>query len=204
MDFPTKPPNYPASQRNMSSSSSSSSGPKKIITLTSFDGQSFEMEESAALQSRILGFMIDENCADDPIQIPLPRVTGDVLSKVVEYCTKHAQSGIDNDTLKAWDRDLVRLDASTLRDLVLVIIPYYFSLFPSIFSIHLLHTYKIYISFYFHSFIVFVHFSSIKVYRTFYTGCLWFKKKRKKGKFTILKLDYAPRGGKKEKKKIIL
>ncbi|XP_030450244.2 SKP1-like protein 1 [Syzygium oleosum] len=100
-----------------SSSSSSPSCPKKMITLKSSDGETFEIEEIAALQSKTLESMIDENCASTPV--PLPNITGKILAKVVEYCTKHAEVGADAESLRAWDAEFVSVDHPTLFDYIL-------------------------------------------------------------------------------------
>ncbi|KAI6701043.1 hypothetical protein NL676_015367 [Syzygium grande] len=100
-----------------SSSSSSPSCPKKMITLKSSDGETFEIEEIAAVQSKTLENMIDENCASTPV--PLPNITGKILAKVVEYCTKHAEDGADAESLRAWDAEFVSVDHPTLFDYIL-------------------------------------------------------------------------------------
>ncbi|KAI6701044.1 hypothetical protein NL676_015368 [Syzygium grande] len=104
----------------MSSSSSSSSSPpcpKKMITLKSSDGETFEIEEIAALQSKTLENMIDENCASTPI--PLPNVKGKILAKVVEFCTKHAEAGADAESLRAWDAEFVDVEHAIVFDYIL-------------------------------------------------------------------------------------
>lgn len=105
----------------MSSSSSSENNSKKMIILKSSDGETFEVEETVALQSQTIRHMVEDDCADSVI--PLPNVTGTILSMVVEYCKKHveaaaAAAGGDND-VKNWDRDFVKVDQETLFDLLL-------------------------------------------------------------------------------------
>ncbi|XP_030523048.1 SKP1-like protein 1 [Rhodamnia argentea] len=100
-----------------SSASSSLSCPKKMITLKSSDGETFEIEEIAALQSKTLENMIDEDCADT--SIPLPNINGKILAKVVEFCTKHAEVGVDAEGLRAWDAEFVNVEHSTLFDYIL-------------------------------------------------------------------------------------
>jgi S-phase kinase-associated protein 1 len=68
--------------------------------------------------------MIEDNCADSGI--PLPNVTGKILAKVIEYCKKHVQGAgseegkpLNEDDLKAWDLDFVKVDQATLFELIL-------------------------------------------------------------------------------------
>ena len=102
----------------MSSSSSS-----KKIALKSSDNETFEVDETVALESQTIKHMIEDDCADSVI--PLPNVTGKILSKVVEYCKKHVEAPKDGDkvteeNLKEFDADFVKVDQGTLFDLILV------------------------------------------------------------------------------------
>ncbi|AAF79899.1 putative S-phase kinase-associated protein [Arabidopsis thaliana] len=102
---------------------------KKMIILKSSDGESFEIEEAVAVKSQTIKHMIEDDCADNGI--PLPNVTGAILAKVIEYCKKHveaaAEAGGDkdfygsaeNDELKNWDSEFVKVDQPTLFDLIL-------------------------------------------------------------------------------------
>lgn len=100
----------------------------KKITLKSYDGETFDVNEEVALESQTIKHMIEDDCADNVI--PLPNVTSKTLSKVIEYCKKHveaqkAAAGDDNkkaaeEELKAWDAEFVNVDQATLFDLILV------------------------------------------------------------------------------------
>ncbi|KAK3412719.1 SKP1-like protein 1A [Eucalyptus grandis] len=90
--------------------------PKKMITLRSSDGATFEIEEAAALLSKTLESMIGENCAGTPI--PLPNIAGKILAGVVEFCSKHAEAGVDAESLRAWDAEFVAVDQATLFDYI--------------------------------------------------------------------------------------
>lgn len=108
------------------------SGTPKKVTLKSSDGETFEVEESVALESQTIKHMIEDDCADNAI--PLPNVTGKILSKVIEYCKKHVEAAANkpstddrsssasvavDDELKTWDADFVKVDQNTLFDLIL-------------------------------------------------------------------------------------
>ncbi|KAE8655018.1 SKP1-like protein 1B [Hibiscus syriacus] len=92
------------------------------ITLKSSDGESFEVDEVVALESQTIKHMIEDDCADNGI--PLPNVTSKILAKVIEYCKKHVDTPKTDDRsadedLKTWDADFVKVDQSTLFDLIL-------------------------------------------------------------------------------------
>ncbi|KAF7815535.1 SKP1-like protein 1A [Senna tora] len=92
----------------------------KKVTLLSSDGEAFVVGVDVVMQSQTLKHMVEDSCVDNGI--PLPNVTGKSLSKVIEYCNKHA--GVDkydpvNEELKSWDSDfVVNLDQPTLFDLI--------------------------------------------------------------------------------------
>jgi S-phase kinase-associated protein 1 len=97
----------------------------KKITLKSFDGETFEIDEMVALEMQTIKAMIEDNCADDT-GIPVPNVTGKILAKVIEYCNKHVEipsseeeKPRNEDDLKAWDKDFVNVDQATLFELIL-------------------------------------------------------------------------------------
>ncbi|PIA28613.1 hypothetical protein AQUCO_06800047v1 [Aquilegia coerulea] len=92
----------------------------KMVTLNSSDGESFDVEEAVILQSQTIKHMIEDDCADNGI--PLPNVTAKILAKVIEYCKKHVEvegQSIEQEELKSWDADFVRVDQATLFDLIL-------------------------------------------------------------------------------------
>ncbi|KAI3919496.1 hypothetical protein MKW98_030207 [Papaver atlanticum] len=91
----------------------------KMVTLKCSDGETFDVEESVALQSQTIKHLIEDDCADNGI--PLPNVTSKILAKVIEYCRKHDGDADDKekDEVKNWDADFVKVYQSTLFDLIL-------------------------------------------------------------------------------------
>ncbi|XP_026439792.1 SKP1-like protein 1B [Papaver somniferum] len=91
----------------------------KMVTLKSSDGETFDVEQSVALQSQTIKHMIEDDCADNGI--PLPNVTSKILAKVIEYCRKHDGDADEKgkDEVKNWDAEFVKVDQSTLFDLIL-------------------------------------------------------------------------------------
>ena len=94
------------------------SSSSKMILLESKDGETFELEESVALQSKTIEHMIEDGCADSVI--PTPNITGKILSKVIEYCNKHAETSkkgankVTAEDLKEFDAEFVKVDQGTL------------------------------------------------------------------------------------------
>jgi S-phase kinase-associated protein 1 len=95
----------------------------KKITLKSSDDETFEIDETVALESQTIKHMIEDNCANSGI--PIPNITGQILAKVIEYCKQHvevasSEEGKPNeDDLKAWDKDFINVDQATLFELIL-------------------------------------------------------------------------------------
>ncbi|ERN09550.1 SKP1-like protein 1A [Amborella trichopoda] len=96
---------------------------EKKVTLKSSDGEVFEVEESVAVESQTIKHMIEDDCAGNGI--PLPNVSSKILAKVIEYCKYHvdAQKVTEDKTqeeeIKSWDAEFVRVDQATLFDLIL-------------------------------------------------------------------------------------
>jgi len=95
----------------------------KTIVLKSSDGETFEVEESVAVESQTIKHMIEDDCADT--SIPLPNVTSKILAKVIEYCKRHVESAAKSedkavdDALKTFDTEFVNVDQAVLFDLIL-------------------------------------------------------------------------------------
>ncbi|XP_047976291.1 SKP1-like protein 1A [Salvia hispanica] len=105
---------------------SASENTGKKITLRSSDGEVFEVDEAVAVESQTIKHMIEDDCVDNII--PIPNVTGKILSKVMEYCKKHVDASAStksedkvssDDELKIFDADFVKVDQATLFDLIL-------------------------------------------------------------------------------------
>lgn len=60
------------------------------VRLASSDAQIFEVDEEVANESQTIKNLIEDASADD--NIPLPNVSGKILSKVIEYCKFHVEA----------------------------------------------------------------------------------------------------------------
>ncbi|KAK2389457.1 SKP1 protein 1B [Trifolium repens] len=87
------------------------------ITFKSFDSEIFEIDGAMTLESKTINPMIEDNCFDDT-GIPIPKVTCNVLAKVIEYCTKHVDAASSKACLKYWDVEFVKVDQGRLFDLI--------------------------------------------------------------------------------------
>ncbi|PWA40177.1 hypothetical protein CTI12_AA564750 [Artemisia annua] len=98
------------------------SSSSKMIVLKSSEGETFELDEMVALESQTIKHMIEDESADSVI--PLPTVTSRIVSKVIEYCKKHAEILTNDDKvaeedLKSFDAEFVKMDQDTLFGLTL-------------------------------------------------------------------------------------
>ncbi|PWA52438.1 Skp1 domain-containing protein [Artemisia annua] len=99
-----------------------SSSSSKMVVLKSSDGETFEIDESVALESQTIRKMIEDESADHSV-ILLPNITGTILSKVIEYLKKHVETPENDDNmvekdLKSFDAEFVKVNQDTLYDLI--------------------------------------------------------------------------------------
>ncbi|KAJ7125570.1 hypothetical protein O6H91_01G153300 [Diphasiastrum complanatum] len=95
------------------------------VILKSSDEEEFVVEEAVAFESQTVKDMIEDTGTDSAV--PLPNVSSKILAKVIEYCKYHVdvnKPGVDKvavpeEEIKAWDADFVKVDQSTLFDLIL-------------------------------------------------------------------------------------
>ena len=83
-----------------------------LIKLVSSDGKEFPVEMDIARKSVTIKTMLEDLGLDDGYNgepVPLPNVDGDILEKVIEWCTKHKDDAMDAFTkikmneLPEWD-----------------------------------------------------------------------------------------------------
>ncbi|PWA50019.1 hypothetical protein CTI12_AA474980 [Artemisia annua] len=88
----------------------------KTIVLKSSDGQSFKIEEAAV---QLMGTIkpIIQQTVTKTISIPIPNVTGNILSKIIDYCRKHVSHKEDEDALIEFDFEFGNVDEATLISL---------------------------------------------------------------------------------------
>ena len=100
------------------------------VMLESSDGQVFEVEKEIAEQSVTVKHMLDDLGGDADSAIPLPNVSGEILTKIIEYCCYHNEhpdppTSEDKKDEKAtddiipWDKEFCDIVQSTLFELIL-------------------------------------------------------------------------------------
>ncbi|KAK9286120.1 hypothetical protein L1049_014501 [Liquidambar formosana] len=85
------------------------------IKLKSSDGETFEVDEAVAFQSKTIKRKSGNDYSGCKV-ITLSSVTGNILSMVIKFCENHVQPPF---TLSAWDSGFVDVDQSTLFDLIM-------------------------------------------------------------------------------------
>ncbi|XP_059636110.1 SKP1-like protein 1A [Cornus florida] len=94
----------------------------KTFVFRSSDNGTFKVEEAVALESQIIKHMIEDNCVNSIIH--LPKVTSNILSKIIEYCKKHVKTPKSEErnsgnAFKTFDADFIKVDHYTLFNLIL-------------------------------------------------------------------------------------
>ncbi|RHZ57031.1 hypothetical protein Glove_395g44 [Diversispora epigaea] len=99
----------------------------KRVKLTSSEGTEFQVDRNVAERSVLLKNMLDD-VGESDCAIPLPNVTGPILTKVIEYCTHHKDdppvSHEDefkkgSEDIDDWDAEFCKVDQGTLFELIL-------------------------------------------------------------------------------------
>ncbi|KAM3262141.1 hypothetical protein ACQJBY_052688 [Aegilops geniculata] len=97
----------------------------KMVRLRSSDGEEFEVaEETIGAASVMIKGMLDDVAVD---VIPLPNVTGPILSRILDYVNRHfsdphvvtSHTPAADDPLRRFDDSFVQVDQDTLFDLMI-------------------------------------------------------------------------------------
>ncbi|KAI3885674.1 hypothetical protein MKX03_032050 [Papaver bracteatum] len=90
---------------------SSKMKPKSVVILRSYEGDTFEVEESIAMLSQTIKYMIEDGVVVGD-QIPLTNISGGILERVLVFLQKHGEKeDRDEDEekeLKKWDEEFVK------------------------------------------------------------------------------------------------
>jgi S-phase kinase-associated protein 1 len=98
------------------------------VTLISSDNQTFSVPKAVAIMSQTIKNTVDET---DGGSVPVPNVSGKVMSEVIKYCTYHVdrdkakgegastEATKTDEEVKAWDAEFMQVDQGALFELIL-------------------------------------------------------------------------------------
>merc|ERR1712151_437834 len=103
--------NYVRDRRNMAEDSAD-------VTLMSQDGTTFTVKSDVAEMMQTVKAAL-EDASDDVV--PISNVKGDILKKVIDYCTYKTGEGKDKgeEDSRKWEEEYLKLDHPTLFQLIL-------------------------------------------------------------------------------------
>ncbi|KAI8912594.1 Skp1 family, dimerization domain-containing protein [Gorgonomyces haynaldii] len=100
-----------------------------MVKFTTSDKQEFTIEKDVACLSVLIKNLLEDIGEDSDAPIPLPNVSGHILSKVVEYCTHHKDDpplpsedemrAKSSEDISEWDKEFINLDQGTLFEIIL-------------------------------------------------------------------------------------
>ncbi|KAL2814647.1 Skp1 family, dimerization domain-containing protein [Aspergillus granulosus] len=98
------------------------------LTFTSSDGKNLQVPRDVAERSLLIKNML-EDLGDATEAIPIPNVTENVLTKVLEWCTHHRNdpptTGDEDDSrrkttdIEEWDQKFMQVDQEMLFEIIL-------------------------------------------------------------------------------------
>ncbi|CBF86566.1 SCF ubiquitin ligase subunit skpA [Aspergillus foveolatus] len=101
---------------------------EKMLVMTSNDGKNIEVPRDVAERSLLIKNML-EDLGDPTEPIPIPNVSENVLSKVLEWCAHHRNdppsSADDDDSrrkttdIEEWDQKFMQVDQEMLFEIIL-------------------------------------------------------------------------------------
>lgn len=87
-----------------------------IITVTSNDGQTFQVEEKTVFQCETIKNLVEDGLASSGGEIPLTEVNGKTFTKVVQYCLYYKNK---EEVDQEWDNEFCKMEQSELFNTIL-------------------------------------------------------------------------------------
>ncbi|KAK7270182.1 hypothetical protein RIF29_23140 [Crotalaria pallida] len=103
-----------------------SSSSVKNITLKTLQGDLFQVDEEFVNECMKIKPLIDKKFTNNVNNVTISlKIKSETLSKVIQYANKHAEYGVivsktDEENLKAWDAEFMKVDMGSLYDLITV------------------------------------------------------------------------------------
>ncbi|KAG5624386.1 hypothetical protein H5410_009604 [Solanum commersonii] len=89
----------------------------KFLTLKTYDGKKFVLDEAIVIRSQTIKNMVEDDCVSNVI--PLPNVHSKTMTKVIKYWKKHSEEGVSKGMLMDFDKAFVNVHHSILHALIL-------------------------------------------------------------------------------------
>lgn len=92
------------------------------LKLTSKDGMTFDVPKDIAKQIKFVNDMLEDVDEVDGMEIPMGEVRGNILEKVIAFCTFHHNHELTPSTadeIDNWEKQFVKVDKCTLFHLIL-------------------------------------------------------------------------------------
>nr|GLL45766.1 SKP1-like protein 1A [Ipomoea trifida] len=100
-------------------SSSGANNGEKTVTLRANDGEEFAVAESVVALSHTIKFVLEDSTMGETSVIPLFKVDGKTLAKILEYCKVHTAVGKTDAEKEEFDRKFVEVDQAELYALLI-------------------------------------------------------------------------------------
>lgn len=92
------------------------------LRLKSKDGKVFDVPKDIAKQIKFVNDMLEDVDEVDGMEIPMGEVRGNILEKVIAFCTFHHNNELtpsNADKIDTWEKEFVKVDKCTLFHLIL-------------------------------------------------------------------------------------
>nr|GMD80031.1 SKP1-like protein 1A [Ipomoea batatas] len=99
-------------------SSSGVNDGEKMVRLRANDGEEFVVAKSVAVLSQTVKFVVEDAGLGEDSIIPLLKVDGRTLAKILEYCKVHSATDKTNPEKKEFDKKFADVDQAELYDLL--------------------------------------------------------------------------------------
>ncbi|XP_031132353.1 SKP1-like protein 11 [Ipomoea triloba] len=100
-------------------SSSGANDGEKTVTLRANDGEEFAVAESVVALSHTIKFVLEDSTMGETSVIPLFKVDGKTLAKILEYCKMHTATEKTNAEKEEFDQKFVEVDQTELYALLI-------------------------------------------------------------------------------------
>lgn len=91
------------------------------INLVSSDNISFLVSEDIAKRIEYVSLMLEDIQVEDGMDVPVGKISGHILAKIVDYCTFHHNRQLRDGSKKEieiWEKSFLEVDVKTLFQII--------------------------------------------------------------------------------------